>query len=31
VNEVEGNYFEIARADMPNNPAVIATGRAAGA
>jgi predicted lactoylglutathione lyase len=27
----EGNYFEIAWADMPNNPVVIATRRAAGA
>ena len=27
----EGNYFEIAWADMPNNPVVMATRRAAGA
>jgi predicted lactoylglutathione lyase len=27
----EGNYFEIAWADMPNNPVVIAPRRAAGA
>jgi uncharacterized protein len=26
----EGNYFEIAWADMPNNPVVVATRRAAG-
>ena len=31
VCDPEGNYFEIAWADMPNNPVVIATRRAAGA
>jgi len=30
VCDPEGNYFEIAWADMPNNPVVIATRRAAG-
>ena len=31
VCDPEGNYFEIAWADMPNNPVVMATRRAAGA
>lgn len=31
VCDPEGNYFEIAWADMPDNPVVIATRRAAGA
>jgi predicted lactoylglutathione lyase len=31
LRDPEGNYFEIAWADMPNNPVVIATRRAAGA
>ncbi|HJQ01651.1 MAG TPA: hypothetical protein VJ851_08625 [Jatrophihabitans sp.] len=29
LSDPEGNYFEIVWADMPNNPVVIATRRAA--